>query len=68
MLSNYLRLWILGDADIMGKTQKWVEPEPTIQSPYQKKLFGTSVKKLNKNKYQSFSSFPGLLNYLTLLH
>ena len=52
----------------MGKTQKWVEPEPTIQSPYQKKLFGTSVKKLNKNKYQSFSSFPGLLNYLTLPH
>ena len=28
---------ILGNSEIVGKTQKWVEAEPSTQSPFQKK-------------------------------
>ena len=36
-LQNDLSLGILGNWEIMGKTQKWKEAEPSTQSPLQKK-------------------------------
>ena len=35
----------------MGKIQKWVESEPSTQSPFQTKKIGTSGQKLHKNRY-----------------
>ena len=63
-LPNDLRLRILGNFEIMGKTQKWMEAEYSAQSHLQKKNFGTSGQKLHKNRYQSFSACPVLLNFL----
>ena len=36
-----LRLRILRNTEIMGKTQKRVEEEPSTQYPFQRKSFGT---------------------------
>ena len=64
-LPNDLRLRILGSSEIVEKTQKWVVADPTTQSPFRKKNFGTSDQKLHKNKYQNFLSCPVLLDFLT---
>ena len=66
-LPKDLRLTILGNSEIMGKTQKWVEAEPSTQSPLQKINFGTTVQKLHKNRYQSFSFCPVLLDFFVSL-
>lgn len=44
-----------------------IEPEPSIQSLFQKKII-TSGQKLHKNSYQSFWFSLVLLDFLTLIH
>ena len=67
-LPNDLRLKTLENSEIMGKIQKLVEAEPSDQSVFQKKYFGTSGQKLHKSRYQSFLSCPDLLDFVTLFH
>ena len=56
-LPNNLRLKILGNSEIMGKTQKWVEAEPSSQSPFQEKKLWyqwskiTEISKITDNRY-----------------
>ena len=58
------RLRILGNKEILVKSQIWVETEPSAQSPFQKLNLGSSSQKTRKGRYQTFlvlSSFTGFL-------
>ena len=58
------KLRILGNKEILGKSQVWVETYPRAQSPFQKLNFGTTPKSIRKSRYQTFlvlSSFTGFL-------
>ena len=60
-LPKELRLRILGNKEMLGKSQIWV------QSPFQKLIFGNSSQKTCKCRYQTFlvmSSFTGFLYFV----
>ena len=62
-LPNDLRLRILGNKEMLGKSQIW----RSGQSPFQKLNFGNSSPKAYKNWYQTFLdlySFPGFLYFV----
>ena len=66
-LPNDLRLRILGNVEILGKSQICVETEPSAQSPFQKLNFGSSSQKTCKSIYQTFlalSSFTGFFYFV----
>ena len=66
-LANDLRLRILGNKEMLGKSQIWVETLPSAQSPFQKLNFGNSSQKTRKSRYQIFfalSSFTGFLYFV----
>ena len=59
-----LRLKILGNNKILGKSQIWVETYPCAHSPFKKLNFSNSSPKSHKNRYQTFLdlfSFTGFL-------
>ena len=63
-LLNDLTLRILGNKEILVKSQIWVETQPSVQSPFQKLNFGDSNQKTRKSRYKAFlflSSFIGFL-------
>ena len=64
-LPNNLRLRILRNTEILGKSQIWVKP--SVQSPFQKLNFGSSSQKTCQSRYQTFldlSSFTGFLLFV----
>ena len=64
-LPHELRLRILGNKEILGKCQIWVQT--SAQSPFQKLNFGNSIQKTLKSRYQTFlvlSSFTGFLYFV----
>ena len=66
-LPNDLKLRMLGNKEILGKSQIWVEIKSSAQSPFQKLNFGSSSKKTGKSRYQTFLvlfSFTGFLNFV----
>ena len=63
-LPHDLRLRILGNKEMLGKSQIYVETQPSAQSPFQKLKFGNSSPKTRKSRGQFFlelSSFTGFL-------
>ena len=57
----------LGHKEILGKSQIWVETEPSAHSSFQKLNFGSSSQKTLKTRYQTFlvlSSFTGFLYFV----
>ena len=65
-LPNDLRLRILGNKKILGKSKILVETQPSAQSSFQKLNFGNSSEKTRKNRYQTFlvlSSFTRFLYF-----
>ena len=62
-LRNDLRLRILGNKEILGKSQIWVEAQPTVQSLFQKLNFGNSNQKHAKVDVKLFLSPPVLLEF-----
>ena len=68
-LLNDLRLRILGNKEILEKSQIWVELYPSAQSPFQKLNFDNSSHKTRKSRYQTFlllSSFTGFLYFVPI--
>ena len=65
-LANDLRLRILGNKEMLGKSQIWVETLPSAQSPFQKLNFGNSSQKTRKSRYQIFLPCPVLLDFSIL--
>ena len=66
-LPNGLRLRILGNKEILRKSQIWVETYSSTQSPFHKINFGNSSAKRRKSRYQNFldlSSFTGFLYFV----
>ena len=66
-LPNNLRLRILENREILGKSPIWVETWPSAQSPFQKLNFGSSSHKTRKSRYQTLlalSSFTGFHYFL----
>ena len=63
-LPNDLRLRILGNKEILGKSQICVETEPSTQSPFQKLDFGNSSQKTRKIRYQTFLFLSGFTGFL----
>ena len=61
-LPNDLRLRILGNKEILGKSQIWVEP--SAQSPFQKLNFGSSSQKTCKSRYQTFLVLPSFTGFV----
>ena len=61
---NNLRLRILGNKEILGKSQIWVEALPSAQPPFQKLNFGDSSQKTCKRRYQTFLVLPSLTGFL----
>ena len=67
-LPNGLRLRILGNVELLGRSQIWLQIQPSNQSPLQKFNFGISIQRACKSKYQTFlvlSSFTGFLNFVS---
>ena len=65
-LSNNLRLRILGNKEILEKSQN-LGGDIWVESPFQKLNFGNSSGKIRKNRYQTFvvlSSFTGFLYFV----
>ena len=66
-LPNDLRLGILGNKEILGKSQIWGETKPSARPPLQKLSFGNSSQKTRKSRYQplvALSSFTGFLYFV----
>ena len=57
-LPNDVRLRILGNKEILGKSQIWVETKSSIKSPFQILNFGNSNQKTRKSRYQTFFFLP----------
>ena len=54
-MPNDLRLRILGNKEILGKSEIWVKTYPSAQSPFQKLKFGNNnSQKVRKSGYQTF--------------
>ena len=63
-LPNDLRLRILGNQEILEKSQIWVETKPSAQSLFKKFVFGKTNKESHKNGYQTLlflSNITGIL-------
>ena len=65
-LPNDLRVRILGNIEILGKPQIWVETQRSAQTPFQKLNFGVTAKKHTEVDIQLFLSFPDLLDFSIL--
>ena len=63
-LPNDLRLRILGNKDIIGKSKIWVGIEPSAQSSFQKLNFGNSSQKTHKSRFQIFLVLFSLTGFL----
>ena len=69
-LPNDLRLRILRNKEISGKSQIWMKRcliRPSAQSPLQKLNFGSSSQKTRKSRYQTclvLSSFTGFFYFV----
>ena len=63
-LPKDLRLRILGNKDIIGKSKIWVGIEPSAQSPFQKLSFGNSSQKTHKSRFQIFLVLFSLTGFL----
>ena len=66
-LPNDLRVRILGNKKILGKSQLWVDTSPSAKSLFQKLNIGSSSQKTRKSRYQTFlvlSSFTGFLYFV----
>ena len=69
-MPNDLRLRILRNKEISGKSQIWMERcliRPSVQSPLQKLNFGSSSQKTRKSRYQTclvLSSFTGFFYFV----
>ena len=63
-LPNDLRLRILGNEEMLGKSQIWVEP--ISQSPFQKLILVTAVKNHAKLDIKLVLSCPVLLDFSIL--
>ena len=61
-LPNDLRLRILENKEMLGKSQIWVETQPSAQSLFQK--FGSSSQKTCKSRYQTFFALSSLAGFL----
>ena len=61
-LPNELRHRILGNKEILGKCQIWVQT--SAQSPFQKLNFGNSIQKTLKSRYQTFIVLPSFTGFL----
>ena len=64
-LPNKLRRRILGEQEILGKSQIWVGTQPSSQFPFKNLDFANTSSKTRKNRFQTFlflSSFTGLLH------
>ena len=62
-----LRLRILGNYEILRKSQVWVETYPSAQSPFKKLDFGNSSQNPCKRRYQIFlvlSNFTGFFYFV----
>ena len=63
---NDLRFRILGNKEILEKSQIQVETQPSVQSPCHKLNFDNSSQKTRKSRYQTFlflSSFTGFIYF-----
>ena len=58
------RLMNLGNKEILGKYQIWVEALRSPQSPLQKFNFCNSSQRTRKSRYQSFLYLPRFTRYL----
>ena len=63
-LPNDLRLRILGNEEIIGKSKIWVRIWPSAQSPFEKLNSGNSSQKTHKSRYQSFLVLFSLTGFL----
>ena len=63
-LPKDLRLRILGNKDIIGKSKIWVGIEPSAQSSFQKLNFGNSSQKTHKSRFQIFLVLFSLTGFL----
>ena len=64
---NDLRLRILGNKKMLGKSHIWVQTLPSAQSPFQKLNIGNSSQKTRKSRYQTFltlCNFTGILRFV----
>ena len=66
-LPNNLRLRILGNKEILAKSQIWVETQPSTQSPFQKLNFASSSQKTRKSRYQTFLVLSNFTEFLYLV-
>ena len=66
-LANNLRLRILGNKKISGKSQICVETLSSAQSPFQKLNFDNSSQETCKGRYQNMFSFTGFLYFVVNL-
>ena len=64
-LPNDLRVTILGNKEILGKSQIWVETEPSAH-PSRNKTLAKAVKKHAKVDIQLFLPYPILLDFSIL--
>ena len=63
-LPNDLRFRILGNKEILEKSQIWMETYTSAQPPFQKLTFDNSSQKTRENRYKTFlalSSFTGFI-------
>ena len=66
-LPQDVRLRILGNMEILGKSQLWVEKQPSSQFNFQKLKFRNSSQKTRKGRYQTLlflSRFTGFLYFV----
>ena len=62
--SNDLRLRILGNYEILEKSQLWVGTKPSAQSLFEKSDFGNSSRKSCIKGYQTFPFLPSITGSL----
>ena len=63
--NNFSR--ILGNKEILEKSQNWMKTETSAQSPSQKLIFGNSSQIIPKSRYQSFVVLSNLFGFLYLV-
>ena len=66
-LPNDLRLRILRNKEILGKSQIWVETQPNAQSHFQKLKFGNNSQKTCNSSHQNFLFLPSFTGFLYLV-
>ena len=63
---NDLKFRILGNNEILGKSEIWIDTSPSAKSPSQKLNFGNSSQKTRKSRYQNFLLPFSLLDFSIL--